>query len=421
MASDYGAPRPAARTVAGKATGTPRARTRIRPPPLARASTADGARETRVIMATVHSTLGCVPILFMTLFSVPVALGEPSEPPAKIASLVWPLLAGKKGVALVIGVVERSRQRLYHFGSLAPGADAPPDGDTVFEIGSITKVFTTCVLAKMVRDGTVRLEDPVNDYLPPELRVPGRSDKAVTLLHLATHTSGLPIAPANLRWHVLLRPSDWDDPYAHYGLEQLHASLSECRLERDPGDVYDYSNLGMGLLGMALVRRAKAASYDELIRRSIADPLGMKDTGIALSASQRARFAPGHDDDGEPTAAWDFETLEGFGALRSTANDLMRFLATNLGFVPTPLAAAFGDCHRPRRDTPDKQVRVGLGWHVLSPPGWSEPVICHSGETGGARSFVGFLEKRGVGVVVLCNSAQLGGEIDRIGLVALNE
>src|SRR5262249_1123983 len=109
------------------------------------------------------------------------------------------------------------------------------------------------------------------------------------------------------------------------------------------------------------------------------------------------RFAQGHDDDGEPTSAWDFQTMEGFGALRSTGNDLLRFLSANLGLTRTKLQAALEDCHKARLDTPDNQVRVGLGWHVLNLPGAGEPVICHSGETGGARAFLGFRKASGVG------------------------
>ena len=353
-----------------------------------------------------------------------------AEPPAiknatdigpQIEGAVQPLLKGKKDVGIVVGVIDRRGQRVFGYGSVAVNGGKAPNGDTVFEIGSITKVFTTLVLAQMVRDGQVKLDDPVKDYLPREAQVPRRDDKEITLRHLATHTSGLPIAPTDIRWHVLVRPSDWDNPYAHYATKQLYAFLAKCQLPRAPGDSYEYSNLGLGLLGIALTRRAEARNYDELIRRRVADPLGMTDTRVTLSEGQRARFAQGHDDDGEPTSAWDFETMEGFGALRSTANDLLRFLAANLGLTRTKMQAALEDCHKARQDTPDKQVRVGLGWHVLNLAENSEPIICHSGETGGARAFLGFCKESKVGVVVLSNSAQLGGKIDSVGLAVLGK
>src|SRR5262249_2105399 len=150
--------------------------------------------------------------------------------------------------------------------------------------------------------------DPVKDHLPPEAKVPRRNGREITLLHLATHTSGLPIAPTDIRWHVLVRPGDWKNPYAHYGTRQLYGFLVRCRLPRDPGASYEYSNLGLGLLGLSLTHKARARSYDELISRRVGNPLGMKDTRVSLSPRQRARFAQGHDEDGEPTPAWDFET-----------------------------------------------------------------------------------------------------------------
>jgi CubicO group peptidase (beta-lactamase class C family) len=337
----------------------------------------------------------------------------------EIDGAVQPLLKDRKGVGIVVAVLDRHGQRVFGYGSIAVNSGMAPDGDTVFEIGSITKVFTSAVLAQMVRDGALQLDDPVKDYLPPEASLPRRNGKEITLLHLATHTSGLPLAPADIRAHVLLRPADWHNPYAHYGTKQLYSFLAKCRLSCDPGDSYEYSNVGLGLLGMALTHRAKVRNYNELIRRQIGDPLGLKDTGVTLSAGQRARFAQGHDEDGAATSAWDFETMEGFAALRSTANDLLHFLSANLGLKRTKLQPALEDCHQARRHTPDKQVRIGLGWHILKLPGTSEPVICHSGETEGARAFLGFRKASGVGVVVLSNSAQFGNKIDWIGLTVL--
>ncbi len=338
-----------------------------------------------------------------------------------IAEAVQPLLKGKKGVGIVVAVIDRHGERAFGYGGVAVNKGRAPDGDTVFEIGSITKVFTTAVLAQMVRDGELKLDDPVKDHLPREANVPRRDGKEITLLHLATHTSGLPLAPTDLRWHVLVRPADWHNPYAHYGSKQLYAFLGKYELNRDPGHSYEYSNVGLGLLGMALAHRAKSKNYDELVRRRIGDPLGLKDTRVALSAGQQARFAPGHDDDGEPTPAWDFESMEGFAALRSTPNDLLRFLSANLGLRQTKLQAALVDAQQARRDTPDKQVRVGLGWHVLKVPGASEPIICHSGETEGARAFLAFCKESKVGVVVLSNSAQFDRKIDSVGLAVLGK
>src|SRR5208283_4407870 len=117
------------------------------------------------------------------------------------------------------------------------------DGDTVFEIGSITKVFTALLLADMAQRGEVALTDPVSKYLPKGVKMPGRNGHAIMLQDLATHTSGLPRLPSNMK------PKDFMNPYADYTPELLYQFLSSYELPRDPGSKWEYSNLGAGLLG----------------------------------------------------------------------------------------------------------------------------------------------------------------------------
>jgi CubicO group peptidase (beta-lactamase class C family) len=334
----------------------------------------------------------------------------------EVEALVRPLLAGKKGVGVVVGVLTPEGQRVFGHGQVAVNGGKAPDGNTIFEIGSITKPFTAALLACLAREGKVKLDDPVQKHLPPGLKVPRRGDRQITLQHLATHTSGLPLAPS-LRAHVLLNGT-WDNPYARYAPRHLTSFLARCELRRAPGAGYEYSNLGAGLLGMALVHRAGAKSYDELVVRRVCGPLRLFDTRVNLSPEQRKRFAKGHDDWGAPTSTWEFASLEGCAALRSTANDLLRCAAANVGLIRTPLRPALEDCHEPRCDA-GKPVRVGLGWHVVPLPGAGGPVICHSGETGGFRCFLGFVKERRTAVVVLANSSQLGTGIDRVGLAVL--
>jgi CubicO group peptidase (beta-lactamase class C family) len=333
------------------------------------------------------------------------------EPEA--ARLVRPLLKGKKGVGIVVGAITRKGQRIFGFGGVACKGGKPPDGDTVYEIGSVTKTFTGILLADLARRGLLKLDDPAQKHLPPGLKMPRRGKKEVTLLQLATHTSGLPVQPGFLGH--LLRTRDFRNPYSHYGVKELRAFLARCKPGREPGFRYGYSNLGAGLLGMALVHRAGAKSYDDLVQKRIAGPLRLKDTCVKLSAEQRKRLTGGHDEKGEPTSGWDFACLEGCGGLRSSARDLLRYLSANLGLVRTPLAGALADSQKPRADTTQPNLRVGLGWHVLRLPG-RRTVVLHSGGTGGYRCCVAFIRDRGTGVVVLTNSAQLGGRVDQVAL-----
>src|ERR1700683_5398559 len=224
-----------------------------------------------------------------------------------------------QSVGIVVGVLGPEGRRIIAYGHLEKGDARPLDGDTIFEIGSATKVFTSLLLADMVQRGQVSLDDPVAKYLPPGAKMPERNGRSITLVDLATHTSGLPRMPTNFS------PKDPTNPYADYSAELLYQFLSTYQLTRDIGSQYEYSNLGGGLLGHVLARRA-GVDYETLVRSRICEPLGMKSTAITLSADMKARFAIGHDQSLDPVAYWDLPTLAGAGALRSTENDLLTFL-----------------------------------------------------------------------------------------------
>ena len=297
---------------------------------------------------------------------------------------------------IVVGVVEPMGRRVVGHGRLAAGDARRPDGDTVFEIGSITKVFTSIVLADMVERGDVALDDPVQRLLPADVRVPTRAGAVMTLQHLATHCSGLPRLPDNLR------PADPANPYADYTVGQLYAFLSSHELARNIGETVEYSNLGVGLLGHALATRADT-DYETLVTERVLAPIGMLDTSITLTPSARERLATGHDAALDPVANWDIPTFAGAGALRSTVNDLLTFIEANLGVRESPLRVAIEATHRPQRSFGQPDMNIGLGWLIRSQYG--REVVWHNGGTGGYRSFLGFDLASGTGVVVLSNSA----------------
>ncbi len=311
----------------------------------------------------------------------------------------------RQSVGIVIGVIEPAGRRVVAYGSLEKGDKRPLDGDTIFEIGSVTKVFTSLLLADMVQRGEVALSDPVAKYLPAGVRMPERSGRQITLQDLATHTSGLPRLPSNLA------PKDPANPYADYSVDQLYQFLSSYQLTRDIGSHYEYSNLGGGLLGQVLSRRA-GMDYETLVRTRICEPLGMKSTRITLPTDMKARFAVGHNPAQEAVANWDLPTLAGAGALRSTANDLLSFLAANLGYTKSPLAPAMAAMLTARRSTDMPGLEIALGWHILTRDG--HEIIWHNGGTGGFRTFIGFDSKNRVGVVALSNTSTTTG-VDDIG------
>lgn len=220
---------------------------------------------------------------------------------------------------------------------------------------------------------------------------------AITLLHLATHSSGLPRLPDNLD------PADPTNPYADYTVAQLYAFLSSHELGRDIGDTVEYSNLGVGLLGHALATRA-GSDYETLVRDRVLGPLVMLDTSITLTPSARDRLATGHDRALDPVANWDIPTFAGAGALRSTVNDMLTFLEANLGARQTPLRIAIEATHLSQRSFGQPNMDIGLGWLLRTQHG--RTIAWHNGGTGGYRSFLGFDTSSGTGVVVLSNTAR---------------
>ena len=313
----------------------------------------------------------------------------------------------RQSVGIVVGVVGPAGRRIVAYGPRAKGDSRPVDGNTVFEIGSMTKVFTALLLADAVQRGEVSLSDPIAKYLPATIKVPERG-RAITLQDLSTHTSGLPRLPTNFE------PKDMSNPYADYSVEQMYGFLSAYTLPRDVGATYEYSNFGAGLLGHLLARRA-GMDYEALVRARITAPLGMRDTGIALPPELRARLAPGHSPALEPVPNWDLPALAGAGALRSTTNDMLTFLAAAMAHVSSPpggvpLDRAFAATVAVRRPTSSPDMDIALGWHILKAQGTE--IIWHNGGTGGYRTWMGYEPRSRTGVVVLSNAGTAAGPDD---------
>jgi CubicO group peptidase (beta-lactamase class C family) len=309
---------------------------------------------------------------------------------------------------IVVGLIEPEGRRIIAYGSLGSGDSRALDGDTVFEIGSITKVFTSLLLADMAERKEVELTDPVANYLPEEVSVPRRRQAQITLMDLATHTSGLPRMPSNVA------AKDPFNPYADYSVRQLYEFLSRYELRRDIGTAFEYSNTGAALLGQALSRRA-GLDYARLVEQRIVRPLRMDSTRVERTPELKQRLAAGHAYGLEPTPNWDLGALAAAGALHSTANDLLTFLAAGLGYTRTPLAAAMAAMLKVRRES--GRGKVALAWFVDTYDG--AEIVSHSGVTGGYRSFIGYDPKARIGVVVLSNSGT-GAGVDDIGMHLLN-
>jgi len=308
----------------------------------------------------------------------------------------------KQGVGIVVGLIDAHGRRFISEGSFDQVDDRPVGHDTLFEMGSITKVFTATLLTQAVERGEVKLSDPVAKYLPASVHVPERGGRQITLQDLAQHVSGLPRMPTNFA------PKDADNPYTDYTDNQLFAFLNSYTLPRDIGSKWEYSNLGVGLLGEALARR-EGMSYEALLKTHILDPLCMTSSGITLTPEEKKRFAIGHDAYMRRTAHWDLAALAGAGALRSDADDMLTFLAANIGLTKTPLKSAMDATLAVKRipNLPDNEQ--ALGWDVRKSP--YGDIVWHNGGTGGFRTIIAFNPKEKVGVVVLTNAAnETGGD-----------
>lgn len=337
------------------------------------------------------------------------AASQAQRAPSDSAIRAWIAARVDSGYAtgIVVGRRDGGRDQIVAYGG-AERSGRPLGGDTFFEIGSITKVFTNILLADMVLKGEVSLDDPVAKYLPADVMVPSRNGKEITLLDLATASSGLPSLPSNFA------PKDPRNPYADYTVRQMYDFLGSHVLRRDPGTLYEYSNLGMGLLGHALALRA-GKDYEALLRERVLEPLGMRETFIGIPDSQAPRLAVPHDGDLEEASPWDLPTLAGAGALRSTTRDMLRFAEAVTQRDRGPLGRAIALSIEPRRPTTIPDMRIALGWHVREKGG--KRIVWHNGGTGGFRTFFGFDPATGTHVMAWSNTSS---SVDDLGLHLLD-
>ncbi len=319
---------------------------------------------------------------------------------------------GRRRVGLVVGAVTAGGTRsVVPVGRLRLPDGPAPRADSLFEIGSVTKVFTALLLAEAVTRGELSLETPVGELLP-EVDVPARNGVVITVEHLATHTAGLPSNPMSLPAAALAQWRARDgDPWEALDRAALLASLGATTLRRTPGTgSIAYSNFGAGVLGHALVAAAGAADFGELVRSRVCAPLGMADTVLLPDREQAEREAVGHRRRRRPTGHWEVAGLPGAGALRSTATDMLSFLHAQLRPESAPLGPAMALTHAERH--PGKRLGIGLGWLRVSLPS-GQVMLWHNGGTGGFRAFAGFVPAAGVGAVVLANDLR---SVDRVGV-----
>lgn len=294
---------------------------------------------------------------------------------------------------IVVGIITSEGTTYYSYGVKSLGTNEPVDENSVFEIGSISKTFTGILLADMVIKGELNLDDPLQDLLPKGITAPTRNGESIKLFHLSNHTSSLPEFPDNLT------PSRVN-PFGDYSEEQLYAFLDGYELTRDIGSEFVYSTYAVGLLGHVLANKSRM-TYEELMMEIIAKPLELENTSTLLAPKMKENLAMGHSN-GIEIESWDMAaTLVGAGAIRSTAVDMLNYLAANMGIKKSSLYSAMQLSHK-NSGSEDSNPIVGLGWATKESDGIE--IIWHTGGTGGYSTYAGFIKGGNKGVVVLSNS-----------------
>lgn len=295
-----------------------------------------------------------------------------------------------------VAYIASDGQLSYILESARRKGGATIDKQTIFEIGSVTKIFTALALADFISSHKdITLDSKAEPLLPESYQLPEYQGQSVTLRHLVTHTSGLPKIPSNL-------PASSPNPYSTYGDSLFEAYLNNDSLSRAPGDGFQYSNSGMALVGRVLEHQLQQP-FEQIIQKSITQPLQMKDTFVQVTDKDSSRLAKGYRGNGRANY-WNFDVFAGAGALHSTIADMAIFLKAQMQNKSTEINSLANRTQQPLSDIQNKESRldkVGMGWLYSTR---KDTIIWHNGQTGGFRSFIGMNIENNTGVVMLVNS-----------------
>ncbi len=347
-------------------------------------------------------------LVFGSLLLIAVASSLAAAPPdlddpatqQRIRSLVEPYLDSEQVVGLSLGLIAGESSATFHFGKTSDDGEQPTD-QTVYEIGSVSKVFTGILLADAVVQGKVTLDQDAADLLPDGAKMPDSNGKKISLLDLSIHRSGLPRLPSNMK------NVGGENPYADYTSQLALEFLDDYSLTRDPGDKMEYSNFAVSFLGHLLCQQA-GKSYDQLLSERIAKPLGMTSTTVTGDTEVLKRLATGHSTPGKPHSTWEFADMPGAGGIRSTVPDMLRFAKANLDPPDNDLGKALQLAWTQHRGGDAKDFAMGLGWHIAR----DGSTRWHNGQTGGYHATLFVSRRVPAAVVLLTNTATM--EVDAL-------
>lgn len=313
------------------------------------------------------------------------------------------LIENRVADGLSIGFIEGDHFGIVHLGAANEKGETA-DYNTVYEIGSITKVFTGLLLADAAVRGEIKLDAPAEVDNPAGIRLPSRDGRAIHWIDLSTHRSGLPRLATNMT------RTDMLDPYRDYDSKKAAEFLDQYELPRAPGKSQEYSNFGASILGY-LVAAKTSKSYDELLRERIAGPLEMIDCTVSLSSDQEKRLATPHADFGTITRPWRFADLPGAGGVHATMRDMMRFAKAQLSPPRGQIGDAIELAWKQHTEADDSGPAMGLGWMIAG----DGQTRWHNGRTGGYTSALFINRQLQCAVIVLANTS-VPNKIDELAM-----
>jgi serine-type D-Ala-D-Ala carboxypeptidase/endopeptidase len=364
----------------------------------ARSSTRTFAAATAITLFGLTALLACVRADEATSTAPEPSRERARDPIAdRISERIAPLESKLGSAALVIGVLIDGEKRIVARGRVRDDDARPPDGDTVFTVGSITELFSGLVFADLVSTGQIDAGIPARELLPAGASLAERGEREITLLDLASHTSGLPPLPDNFIEH------NRESSVAAYTPAMMYAAL-EAPSSAAPG-TFRYSYFGVGLLGHLLALRERS-TYRDLVFDRVLRPLHLEGTDFfGSSARLRPRMAMGHDDDKSAVPdRFDTPVLGACCAIRSSANDLLALAEATLAPERSPLEAALRAMQKPVF-TYRPGESIGIGWHLRGPG-----LLFKRGGGRGFSSFVLVDPERDQAIVILAGTGALDAD-----------
>lgn len=325
--------------------------------------------------------------------------------------LIQPYVEKRPNLVLTVGIIKNNKKEFFTKTNNA-AMDIHDPSNLIYEIGSITKVFTSTLLAKAILENKIHLDDPITKFIPSLVNNKSLNENPVTIRHLTTHTAGIPSIPMKYYIKVLFSKGKRTNPYKFLTYGEILKYLEDYNFQKAKRG-FSYSNTGTGILGFILTQLYES-DYETLIQQEICQPLGLINTKIHLNEEQQQYLVQGHNQKHKPVNNWDFASLEGAGAVRSTVSDLLSFLEAHMNGVAPYFSLTHDNLFE------EKDIAIGMNWVIDK----NRNVIWHNGGTGGYSSFMGFNKEKQIGVVILSNyqpSFSKNDSVDQIGFDFLDK